>query len=174
MSLTTELQNFGISSNFTSEGIDRVLRTAMRKGGSLAELFFEETVSTRVFYEEGKVDRIMEGTDRGAGLRVIFENRSVYGYTTELTEQSLVQLAETLSEAVTAKELKPWNKSIEWIKTRQPADIAQYKIGRDPAAPRSPKKSKSPNEPITRQETSSRMPARSLRSCSTPFAKFLF
>ena len=74
----------------------------------------------------------MEGTDRGAGLRVIFENRSVYGYTTELTEQSLVQLAETLSEAVTAKDSKPWNKSIEWIKTRQPSDIAQYKIGRDP------------------------------------------
>jgi TldD protein len=132
MSLTNELQGFGISGAFTSDGIDRVLRSALKKGGALAELFFEETASTRVFFEDGKVDRIMEGTDRGAGLRIIFENRSVYGYTTELSEKSLMALAETLSEAVTAKDVKAWNKPIEWIKTRQPSDIAQYKIGRDP------------------------------------------
>jgi TldD protein len=76
----------------------------------------------------------MEGTDRGAGLRVIFENRQVYGYTTDLTEASLLQLAETLSAAVTLKEAKPWNKSVDWANTRQPSDILSYRIQRDPRA----------------------------------------
>ena len=48
MSLTTELQNFGISGAFTSEGIDRVLRTAMKKGGSLADSF-SKRLSRRAF-----------------------------------------------------------------------------------------------------------------------------
>lgn len=127
--LQTELARFGIS----GADLESVFRTALRRGGALAELFFEETISTRVFFEGGKVDRIMDGTDRGAGLRVIFENRSVYGYTTELTQASLEKLASSLSEAVTARDSKKWDKKIEWGKSRQPsAEIARYQIKRNP------------------------------------------
>jgi TldD protein len=130
MSLKNELDLFGIQ----NIDVQKVLLTALSRGGELSELFFEETIGTRVFYEGRKVDRIMEGTDRGVGLRIIFENRSVYGYTTDLTEKALLVLAGTLSEAVTVKNpnVKKLETKIDWLKTKQPNSIAEYRIQKDP------------------------------------------
>jgi TldD protein len=118
------------------EGIDleRVLRQALRRGGDLSELFFEETASTRVIFEGGKVDQVIDGTDRGAGLRIIFEGKSVYGYTTDLSESALLSLAEALSEAVTTRGgNQPVTKKIEWSWAKQPStDISSYKVARPP------------------------------------------
>src|SRR4051812_47992881 len=114
--LASELKGFGLPEALP---VEKVLATALRRGGSLAELFFEDTESSRVFYEGGRIDRVMDGRDRGAGLRVIFDGRQVYGYTTDLTEDSLLALAETLSEAVsgTSRASTP---AIEWRRPRQP------------------------------------------------------
>ncbi len=128
--MKSELKTFGID---PSLDIEAVLRTALRRGGVLAELFFEETASTRVFFENGRVDKIMDGTDRGVGLRVLFDCRSVYGYTTELSQPALTKLAETLSEAVQTKEPPKKPEKFEWSSPRQPsAEISNYKIQRSP------------------------------------------
>lgn len=123
--IQSEFQKLGLG------GIDfeRVLRSALRNGGDLSELFFEETASTRVIYEGGKVDQVIDGTDRGAGLRIIFEGKSVYGYTTDLTEGALLSLAETLSEAVTTHGAQSGTKSIQWSMINQPsAEIQGYQV----------------------------------------------
>src|SRR6185437_2708752 len=99
------MEKFGLI-GLSPEDIEAVLRAGLARGGALAELFLEETTATRIFYEGGRIDRIMDGTDRGAGLRVIFENRSVYGYTTDLSRTALMKLAETLSSAVTLRDSK--------------------------------------------------------------------
>src|SRR4051794_23232272 len=99
--------------NLAHLDIERVLRAALTRGGALAELFFEDTASTRVSYEGGKIDKIIEGTDRGVGLRIIFDNREVYGYSTDLTQDAVMALAQTLSAAVHAKDAKPWSKAID-------------------------------------------------------------
>ena len=102
----------------------------------MAELFFEQTASTRVFYEGGKVDKIMDGTDRGVGLRILFDGRSVYGYTTDLTQEAIVAMAAALSEAVQVDGAKPFTKKIEWGRPRQPvAGIAQLSGRQRPAHP---------------------------------------
>ena len=100
VNLTVELQSFGVS----SLPIEKILATALRRGGALAELFFEEVTSTRVLYEAGRVDQIVNGIDRGVGLRIIFDKRSVYGYTTDLSEAALLALANNLSQGVDAEE----------------------------------------------------------------------
>src|SRR5262249_32819223 len=97
--LDRELKSFGIPS-LGAPAIEKVLKAALKRGGSLSELFFEDTQSTRVIYEGGRLDKIVDGRDRGVGLRIIFNNKSVYGYTTDLTERALLALAEALSEAV--------------------------------------------------------------------------
>jgi TldD protein len=131
--ITKELERFGLE-NASHFDLDQVLRAALVRGGALSELFFEETASTRIFYEAGRVDKIMDGTDRGVGLRVIFDGKSVYGYTTDLTQASLLALAETLSAAVEVKEpggAKPFTKAIEWGKPRQPSNaISAYSVKR--------------------------------------------
>lgn len=126
--LDQELQRFGI----TAVDPEKVLQKALRRGGALAELFFERTESTRVIYEGGRVDKVIDGTDRGAGLRVIHDNKSVYGYTTDLSQGSLEALAETLSEAVGGA--GPGSVvAKEWRKPRSPAEaIAGHRIQRSP------------------------------------------
>lgn len=87
--------------------IDGILTLALARGGDLSELFFEATRSTRVFYEGGKVDRVLSGNDRGVGLRIIFDGKQVYGYSTDVTQPSLEKLARALSLGVTMKLAKP-------------------------------------------------------------------
>ncbi len=114
---------------------EKVFATALAKGGALAELFFEETHSTRVFYEGGRVDRIVDGVDRGAGLRILFDNRQVYGYTTDLTEPALIALAQTLSEAVSSKKKPATPGRIEWQQPRATSrEIAEYRVRKSPRA----------------------------------------
>jgi TldD protein len=124
-----ELTEFGIS----SLNVDQILNVALRKGGALAELFFEETASTRVFFEGGRVDRVIHGTDRGVGLRIIVNGRSIYGYSTELSDTSLISLAEALSEAIEGGDKKAKKRVIEWRPARQlNQEIAGYQIQKSP------------------------------------------
>ncbi|MBS1961026.1 MAG: TldD/PmbA family protein [Bdellovibrionales bacterium] len=122
-------KSFGLA-----DGVDleKVLATALRNGGALAELFFEDTESSRVFFEDGKVDRIVDGRDRGAGLRILFDGRSVYGYTTDLSQSALESLAAALSAAVTGG-AKSASTKVEWRKTEPKSrEIANYKVKESP------------------------------------------
>lgn len=86
----------------TLENMDlsRILRTALGGGGEFADIYFEEGMSTAVVCEDGKIERIVSGTDRGVGIRVISDLRTAYAYTNEISEQSLLNLAGTVSRAV--------------------------------------------------------------------------
>jgi TldD protein len=114
--------------------VEKILRIALRNGGALAELFFEETDSSRIFFEDGKVERIVDGKDRGCGLRLLYDNRSVYGYTTDLSAGALEALATTLSAAVTGKTGDHSGvEAIEWRKTEAKSrEIAEYRVGQSP------------------------------------------
>lgn len=128
--LSQELKKFGLPSSLN---VEAVLKLALSRGGALAELFFEETASTRVSIEGGKVDKVIDGTDRGAGLRVIFDNRSVYGYTTDLSDNALRDLAQALAAAVSDPGKSPARQEIAWGKAIQKSqEISAYEIRKSP------------------------------------------
>jgi len=80
--------------------ISRVLRRALAGGGEFADIYYEEGASTAVVCEDGKIEKVLAATERGAGLRVISDLRTAYAFTNEVTEASLLELAETVSRAV--------------------------------------------------------------------------
>ncbi len=133
LNLNQEFESFGIP----ALDVTRILGVALAHGGELAELFFEVTSSTRVLFEGGRLDRVTNGMDRGVGLRIIFSGRSVYGYTTDLTEDSVLNLAQTLSEAISIKgssgqthfqkEIPHWRKANQSVRC-----IADYQILKSP------------------------------------------
>ncbi len=132
-SLNQEMKDFGID----SLDIEKILVAALKNGGDLSELFFEETASTRIFLEGGRLDRVIHGVDHGVGLRILDGGRSVYGYTTRLTEESLMTLAETLAAAVhreeEAKETPIKLKRLDWRKATQiEKSIEEYRIQKSP------------------------------------------
>jgi TldD protein len=83
--------------------IARILRRALAGGGEFADLYYEEGTSTAVVCEDGKIEKVLAATERGVGLRVISDLRTAYAFTNEVTEASLLELAETVSRAVTGQ-----------------------------------------------------------------------
>lgn len=113
--------------------VEELFRAALAHGGDLAELFLEETQSTRVQFEGGRVDRVIEGTDRGAGLRLIHQGRSIFGYTTDLSRDSLLKLARALASAIGSASSKSWQAPSEWLTPRPlSVEMAAYSIQRSP------------------------------------------
>jgi TldD protein len=87
-----------------SMDISRILRRALAGGGEFSDIYFEEGTSTSIVCEDGKIEKIIAGTDRGVGIRVISDLRTAYAFTNEITEQALLDLADTVSRAVRGKE----------------------------------------------------------------------
>jgi TldD protein len=81
----------------------KVLTRALEQGGEFAELFLEETSTSSIVCEDNRIERIIAGTDTGVGLRVIFGHKTSYGYCNAFSEKSLLELASSVSSAVTEK-----------------------------------------------------------------------
>jgi TldD protein len=80
-----------------------ILRCALSGGGEFADIYFEEGSSTVILCEDSKIERVLAGADRGVGIRVISDQRTAYAYTNEISESSLLALAQTVSRAVKGK-----------------------------------------------------------------------
>lgn len=80
--------------------VREVLVAARRRGGSFAELFVEERTSTAIRLDDGRVEELTTGIDRGAGVRVVIGASYGYAYSNRLDRASLVEAAEAASAAV--------------------------------------------------------------------------
>lgn len=87
------------------DGFDcaKILRRALAGGGEFADIYFEEGASTVIACEDGKIEKVMAGADRGVGIRVVSDLRTAYAFTNDVTETALLSLAETVSRAVKGK-----------------------------------------------------------------------
>ncbi len=77
-----------------------ILKQALACGGEFAEIYFEEGYSTQIVVEDGKVEKVLSSADRGASIRVISDFRTAFGYTNDVTQKALFELAATVSRGV--------------------------------------------------------------------------
>lgn len=77
---------------------ERVLRTALRAGGAFAELFAEDERSMAAALDEGGVEEVTSGRDRGAGVRVVAGGTTGFAHTADLTERGLRAAAQVAAE----------------------------------------------------------------------------
>src|SRR4029077_20924175 len=82
------------------ELVEEVLRAARRRGGSFAELFVEEKTSTSIRLDDGKVEELTTGLDRGAGVRVCVGTSYGYAYSNRLDRDALLAAADAASAAL--------------------------------------------------------------------------
>ncbi|MGH2596605.1 MAG: TldD/PmbA family protein [Actinomycetota bacterium] len=82
------------------ELVDEVLRAARRRGGSFAEVFVEEKTSTSIRLDDGKVEELATGLDRGAGVRVCLGTSYGYAYSNRLDPDALLAAAEAARAAL--------------------------------------------------------------------------
>ncbi|MBI5561888.1 MAG: TldD/PmbA family protein [Deltaproteobacteria bacterium] len=71
----------------------KVIKAALKCGADFADVYVEESVNTSIVCEERRIEKVVTGMDRGAGIRVIANLKTCYAYTNDLTEAGLVELA---------------------------------------------------------------------------------
>src|SRR4030095_9023919 len=86
--------------------LNKILKKALSRGGDFSEIFFERSDSTNIQCEEKRIEKILVGTEMGVGIRVLFEGETAYAFTNQLEENSLLSLADTVSQAVQAKQFQ--------------------------------------------------------------------
>jgi TldD protein len=80
--------------------VSEVLAAARRKGGDVAEVFVEERSSTSVRLDDGRVEELTTGLDRGAGVRVFQGTTYGYAYANRLDRDALLEAAAAASAAL--------------------------------------------------------------------------
>ncbi len=81
------------------ELINRTLGTALRTGGEFAEVFVEDKRSSSAMLDDGRVEELTSGRDRGAGIRVVVGETTGFAHTADLTEAGLANAAEAAAAA---------------------------------------------------------------------------
>lgn len=117
-----------------------VINLAASTGADFVEIFYEDTYTSSLSLENGKVDNVTNGNTNGVGLRLLKGNRSVYGSTNDLSKKGLLTLATNLSksfsgervlneltdfETVKIKNISPVKKSLKEVTTQEKIDFLQ-------------------------------------------------
>jgi TldD protein len=83
------------------EVLAKVIAAAMRTGADFAEVFAEDTLTESLGTDDGKLENVNSGRDRGAGVRVLKGETSSYCFVDSLEEVALLGAAKTAATAVT-------------------------------------------------------------------------
>ncbi|MFN3255622.1 MAG: TldD/PmbA family protein [Ilumatobacter sp.] len=79
--------------------LERVLVGATQTGADFAEVYAEDKRSTSAGLDDGRVEQVTSGRDRGAGIRVIAGDTTGFAYTSDLSEAGLTAAAAAAAAA---------------------------------------------------------------------------
>ena len=77
--------------------LERVLGEALRHGGDFAEVFAEDRSTSSAMLDDGRVEELSSGRERGAGIRVVSGDTTGFAHTADLSESGLLRAAEAAS-----------------------------------------------------------------------------
>ena len=80
-----------------TEIFKKVIDTLIGNGVSFADIFIERKKTLLINMENKKLEKIIIGTQIGAGLRARYGNKTFFGYVEDLSEKALLSLAKILS-----------------------------------------------------------------------------
>jgi TldD protein len=76
-----------------------VLSTALHSGGDFAEIFVEDRRATGARLDDGRVEDLASGRERGAGIRVVFGETTGFAHTSDLRPEGLRAAAQAAGAA---------------------------------------------------------------------------
>ena len=79
--------------------VNRTLAAAMRTGADFAEIFAEDRRSSSAILDDGRVEEVVSGRDRGAGIRVVAGDTTGFAHTADLSASGLASAASAASAA---------------------------------------------------------------------------
>ena len=82
-----------------TDALQAALDHALRRGGDFAEVFVEDRRSSSGRFDDGRVEELVSGRDRGAGLRVVRGDTTGFAHTSDLSPAGLQRAAEAAAAA---------------------------------------------------------------------------
>src|SRR5436190_7736069 len=79
--------------------VQRVIGAALHTGGDFAEVFAEDRRVSTAVLDDGKVEELTSGRERGAGIRVVVGDTTGFAHTADLSEAGLRAAAEAAAAA---------------------------------------------------------------------------
>src|SRR5947209_14778501 len=79
--------------------LQATLDDALRHGGDFAEVFVEDRRTSSARLDDGRVEELTSGRDRGAGIRVVRGDTTGFAHTADLSENGLRTAAEAAAAA---------------------------------------------------------------------------
>jgi TldD protein len=79
--------------------VEGVLGVALRTGGEFAEIFAEDRRGSAARLDDGRVEDLASGRDRGAGIRVVVGDTTGFAHTSDLSEAGLRSAAQAAAAA---------------------------------------------------------------------------
>jgi len=76
-----------------------LINEATETGADFAEIFYEDTYVKRFSLEQQEVQNISCSNVNGVGIRILNQNQCVYGYTNDLSKNSLLKLVRSLNKS---------------------------------------------------------------------------
>ncbi|MFH1060995.1 MAG: TldD/PmbA family protein [Pseudomonadota bacterium] len=106
-----------------------ILEAALAQAGQLAEIFLEDSASLVIMLDDNKIEKVLGGADRGAGLRLIHDRRTAYAHGNQVDEAGLLPLARNLAALAAGPRLAfqpPRPQAPGWVAAiaRPPQDAA--------------------------------------------------
>ena len=107
--------------------VRKVLGAALATGGQWAEVYAEDRLSHNIRLEDRRVEELVTGRDRGAGVRVVRGTSSAYAYTNRLDDEALLEAARVAAAALR----DPPTAEVRDLRRREPA--VRHPVAVDPA-----------------------------------------
>lgn len=79
--------------------VDETLTAALRTGGRLAEIFVEDRRSSSAVLDDGRIEELVSGRSRGAGIRVVAGDTTGFAHTADLSRSGLTAAAAAAAAA---------------------------------------------------------------------------
>ena len=80
--------------------IENVLEAALSTGGDFSEVFIEDKFVNTMELQSGKIEKSISGRDFGIGIRIFSGLQSIYTYTTDFSEEGLINAAKRAALAI--------------------------------------------------------------------------
>ncbi len=76
-----------------------VIRKTLSRGGDYADVYVEDRRQTALVLEDGRLEKVISGTESGVGIRLLYGGRTAYAFSNDLAPESLLAAASEVSRA---------------------------------------------------------------------------
>jgi TldD protein len=116
---------FGVDQRMLSDALAK----ALSRGAERADLYFEHRVRTEITLEDGEVNQAKTSVDLGVGVRSVAGDQTGYGYTEELTPESVLRAAATAATIAASQPRTPAGTfAASTLPNRYPARLAWEQV----------------------------------------------